>query len=120
MSWETFAIVLSSLGGFELIKWAFNWFSHRKSAHRLVKAQADQAEVKANHGEWELMEREITFLQEQLIDKEKRFAEQTEVLRATNKSLLEAEKRVASLEAERELKLCERRACKRRLPQSGY
>lgn len=120
MNWDTLVLVITSIGGFEAIKWLINWFFNKENNIRLSKAQADQAEASADHGEWELMEREITFLQEQLIEKERRFAEQTELLRATNRALLDAEKKVTALEAERELKLCERRGCRRREPQSGY
>lgn len=64
---------------------------------------------------------------EQLKQKEERFQEQTMVVRQLNKDLvdktvaigtLQAEN--AELKAERKLKLCERRGCAKRQPQSGY
>ena len=50
-------------------------------------------------------------MQEQLAKKEERFAEQTEIVRKLN---ARTTYRVARLEAERSMKLCERRGCAQR------
>ncbi len=52
--------------------------------------------------------------------KEERFVEQTELVRRQNTQILDLAKQNESLLAERKLKLCERRNCKERQPQSGY
>ena len=63
----------------------------------------------------------------QLLEKEQRFYEQTDELRKTTGELLAAERRiselngeVSELKAERRMKLCERRNCAQREPQSGF
>ena len=65
--------------------------------------------------------------EQQLAAKEQRFADQTEVLRTAQRELLEMTvengklaARIAALEAERAMKLCERKGCAQRQPQSGY
>jgi hypothetical protein len=99
--------VLSALGGWELVKYLLN----RKTNARLNDAQADESEV---------LSKTNVFLQEQLAKKEERFAEQTEIVRKLNAENIELTARVARLEAERSMKLCERRGCAQREPQSGY
>ena len=64
---------------------------------------------------------------EQLKQKEERFQDQTMVVRQLNKDLVDKtviignlQSENAELKAERKLKLCERRGCAKRQPQSGY
>lgn len=118
-----FISVIGALGGWEAIK----WFLNRKDNQRVTGADADKKETEADADEFHLLREQIEFLQKQLLDKETRFAEQTNVVRDLNRQLLESsviigkrDARVAELEAERNLKLCERRGCGRREPQSGY
>ena len=101
--------MLLALGGFEFIKWVFG----RKTDKRLQEASADSSEFGV------LKETNI-FLQEQLKLKEERFAEQTQVVRKLTTDNLELTREVAMLKTERGLKLCERRNCVQREPQSGY
>ena len=115
--------VLGTLGGFELVKWLFT----RKSSRRVERANADVAETNAERDEFSLLRERLEFGERQLLEKEQRFQEQTELVRSLNTQLLEktvelgrAEARIASLEAERTMKLCERRGCCDRIPQSGY
>lgn len=115
--------LLAALGGLEFLKWLWT----RKSKARLAAAEADAAELKASADEYHLLKERIDNLNEQLANKEKRFDEQTQLLRQTNKDLLEQIKengllaaKIAALEAERAMKLCQVRNCAKREPQSGY
>ena len=101
--------LLVSLGGWELIKWLLN----RKSNKRMAEAQADDSE-------FSVLSKTNTFLQEQLAKKEERFAEQTDRIRTLTSENIQLTGRVARLEAERSMKLCEVRNCPNRKPQSGY
>lgn len=105
--------VLTALGGFEFIKWLVNWFTNRKNNKRENDASADDSE-------FSVLRKQIEFLQEQLLNKEKRFAAQTDALRDATRKELELTREVTMLKTERSLKLCERRMCAERQPQSGY
>lgn len=110
MDWISVAVtVITSLGGFEFIKWAVT----RKYGKRVDEATADDSE-------FGVLRKQIEFLQEQLLKEEERFAAQTDVLRATTARELELTRKVSVLQTERGLKLCERRNCANREPQSGY
>ena len=74
-----------------------------------------------------MLKERIDNLNQQLMNKEKRFDEQTSLLRQTNKELMEEIKKngllaaeIAELKAERAMKLCKVRNCAQREPQSGY
>lgn len=115
--------LLAALGGLEFLKWLWT----RKSKARLAAAEADAAELKASADEYHLLKERIDNLNQQLSNKENRFDEQTQLLRQTNKELLEQIKengllaaKIAALEAERAMKLCQVRNCVKREPQSGY
>lgn len=101
--------VLTTLGGAELFKWLLN----RKANSRIKEAEADTSE-------FTVLRDTMIFLEQQLKKKEELFAEQTEVVRKLNAENLELTRKNAMLEAERELKLCKRRNCGQREPQSGY
>lgn len=101
--------VLATMGGFEFIK----WLTTRKYGKRMDEATADNSE-------FGVLERTNKFLQEQMLLKEQRFAEQTQVVRKLTSENIELTRKVAMLETERSLKLCERRGCADRQPQSLY
>lgn len=105
----TIVTIISTLGGWEAIRYLIN----RKTNKRIAEAQADTSE-------FSVLRDTVIFLQKQLQDKEVRFAEQTDLVRKLNAENLELTRDSAMLRAERELKLCERRNCPRREPQSGY
>lgn len=101
--------ILGGIGGFEGVKWLFN----RKRAART--------------DEFKLLRETNEFLQTQQLEKEKRFAEQTQVLRATQRELLETTRReaesgishaqaVAALKVELARVRCEDTDCPFRLP----
>ena len=113
MDWTAFITaiggVIIALGGFESVKWLLN----RKNNKRESEASADDSE-------FSVLRKQIEFLQEQLLKKEERFAEQTDALRDATRKELELTREVTMLKTERSLKLCERRMCAERQPQSGY
>ncbi len=115
--------VIASLGGFEFVKWLFI----RRSNKRIAVAQANSKEIEVETDEFHLLRERLELSDRQLLEKEQRFYEQTLLVRKLNKQLLEKTNengalsaRISSLEAERAMKLCERRGCERREPQSGY
>ena len=117
MNWvEVLALVLGSLGGLEFIKWLFT----RKSNSRVAEAKADS-------DEFHYLKERIEFADKQLLEKEQRFHEQTDMVRDLNRQLLEKQTKIGDLKAEksellaeRRMKLCEKKGCKYREPQSGY
>lgn len=115
--------LIAALGGIEFLKWLWT----RKSKARMAAAEADAAELKVEKDEFQLIRERLQYSDQQLMEKEQRFNEQTNLLRETNRQLLEQIKengllsaKVASLEAERAMKLCQVRMCPKREPQSGY
>ena len=137
MNWGEFGLILGSVGGFELIKWIFT----RKSSKRVEKAQADDAEYESYQKQIDRYEerladkdRIIAEKDAQLIDKERKYHdisdkyhEQTLLLREVQAKLLKKEEecgdkkaKISELLAERKMKLCERKGCGQRIPQSGY
>lgn len=112
----TMITIISTLGGWECIKYLIN----RKARKRIEHSEAEKKENEADHSEFEVLRDTMLFLQEQLKDKEIRFAEQTDLVRSLNAKNLELAGEVTSLKVERSLKLCEKKGCKGREPQSGY
>lgn len=105
----TVASVLGTLGGWEMIKYLLN----RKTNNRKAEAEADSSE-------FSVLRDTVIFLEHQLQQKEERFAEQTNLVRKLTNENLELTRENSMLKTERGLKLCERRNCVNREPQSGY
>lgn len=119
----TIATIVTALGGWEAVKWLVN----RKSNQRIAEATAEEKELKNDVDEFHFLRERLEFKDKQLMEKEERFAEQTDLVRQLNKQLLDqtiaygkvmAEN--SALKAERAMKLCEVRGCQSRQPQSGY
>ncbi|MBO5351414.1 MAG: hypothetical protein J6A66_07415 [Alistipes sp.] len=122
--------MIGCLGGLEFIKWLFT----RKANSKIADAQADSAKIQAEEDEFHLKKERLKFADEQLLEQEKRYAdlsdkyyEQTLLVRKLNEQAIEREQtigqqkaEIAELKAERKMKLCERRGCDKRVPQSGY
>lgn len=106
---ETLMAMLGSLGGWELVKYLIN----RKSNARISEAEADSAE-------FHILKEQIEFLQEQLKQKEERFAEQTQLVRNLNSEVIELTKTKGVLELELQKYRCIRAKCAQREPQNGY
>lgn len=97
------------MGGIEAVKWLYT----RKANARLADAQAEGEE-------WQTLRNVTEFLQTSIKDKEERFSEQTAIVRQQNRDLLEAEKRIASLEIELAKVRCDDLNCPFRLPPNAY
>lgn len=105
----TIATIIATLGGWETIK----YFLNRKTNKRKAEAEADSVE-------FTVLRQSVEFLQVQLQNKEKRFAEEIEVVRKLTTENLQLTSENVKLKTERSLRLCERRNCAQREPQSGY
>lgn len=105
----TIATIIATLGGWETIK----YFLNRKTNKRKAEAEADSVE-------FTVLRQSVEFLQVQLQNKEKRFAQEIEVVRKLTTENLQLTSENVKLKTERSLKLCERRNCAQREPQSGY
>ena len=119
----TICTVVGALGGLEFIKWWYN----RKARTEVEKAEADIAKIKADADEFRYLRERIEMLDKDSLAKEQRFNDQITHIRDLNRQIvaLEIEKgdlkaEVSALKAERKMKLCERRGCSQREPQSGY
>lgn len=130
MEWHTIIALVGALGGFELVKFLFN----RKANRKVANAEAESARIKAEEDEFHLKRERLKFADEQLLEMERQRAdlsaknyEQTLLIRKLNEQAIEREQtigqlkaEIAELKAERKMKLCERRGCADRQPQSGY
>lgn len=107
--------VLTAMGGWELVKHLLN----RKANKKKHEAEAEVAETKADTEEFHLLKEQLEFCQQQLVEKEIRFAEQTEHVRKLNQKIFEQAKEIATLEiakAHAKTWRCEKGKCKLRLP----
>lgn len=116
MSWEIVITLIGSLGGLEFLKYILN----RKSNKRITESEADKKETEADTDEFHLLKETIEFLQEQLRQKEERFADQTDRLRKSQEREFELMKENTDLKLELANKRCERKRCGQREPQNGY
>ena len=119
MNWEIIITVISTLGGFEGIKWWMN----RKTNARMLDIKADSDEFHLLRDRLDTADRHLLEKEKQLYEKEQRFHEQTLMVREIQKQLLdktqengELKAEISALKAERAMKLCERRGCINREP----
>ena len=98
-----------------------------ESNERIAQANAENIELKNEVDEFHFLRERLEFKEKEMMEKEKRFVEQTELVRTLNKQLLDQtiengklQARISELETERKMKLCERKGCAQREPQSGY
>ncbi len=123
MNWEVIITVLSSGALFESIKWWMN----RKTNARMQEIKADSDEFHLLRERLDVADKHLLEKEKQLYDKEQRFHEQTLLVRDLQKQLLDKQMEIgdqkaeiSALKAERAMKLCERKGCHERQPQSGY
>ena len=123
MDWSTILAIITTLGGFETVKWWMN----RKTNARMLDIKADSDEFHLLRERLDVADKHLLEKEKQLYDKEQRFHEQTLIVRDLQKQLLDKaqdigdmKSELSALKAERAMKLCERKGCKDRQPQSGY
>lgn len=104
-----FFALITAFGGWEAIK----YFANRKSNKRVAEAEADGSE-------FDVLAKTNQFLQEQLQEKEERFAAQTDRLRKLTDELIELQKDKATVELELQSHRCVVKACPKRKPQNWY
>lgn len=131
MDWLTF---ISAVVGATLAGGGISGLFYIGAIRKLKSAEAESAQTKAEGDEFHLKRERLQFADEQLLEKDKRYAElsakyyeQTLLVRKLNEQAVEREQligqqkaEIAELKAERKMKLCERRGCAERLPQSGF
>lgn len=113
---STIASMSAVLGGWELIKYMLNIRNNK----RKERAEADKAEAEANGAEFGVLRETVEFLQQQLKDKEERFAEQTDRLRKVQDDYFKLLKEDAQKDLELQKYRCVRPKCLDREPQNGY
>lgn len=123
MNWENIITLITILGGFEGLKWWMN----RKTNARILDIEADNKEFQLIRERLEVADKHLLEKEKQLYEKEQRFHEQTLLVRDLQKQLLDQmqtigdqKAEISELKAERAMKLCERKQCRDRVPQSGY
>lgn len=120
MNWEglitTICGMIGVLGGWEMIKYLIN----RKSNQRINESEADKRETEADSAEFHLLRETSEFLQQQLRQKEERFAEQTELVRKLNTEVIELTKEKGQLELSLQKYKCVVPKCPKREPQNGF
>lgn len=113
MSLEIVVTILGTILGSQTVTEILRWIRNRHTDNRIAEAQADASE-------FTVLRDTVIFLEQRLKEKEERFAQQTDLVRKLNKENLDLTSENVRLKTERSLKLCERRNCAQREPQSGY
>ena len=106
---EIITAVIAALGGWEAIR----YFINRKTNKRKEEAEADSVE-------FGVLRETVTFLQQQLHEKEQRFCEQTGRLRKVQDAYFALMKEKQQIELELQRFRCVRPKCAQREPQNGY
>lgn len=134
MSVENIVTMVTCMGGVTGITELVRWWLGRKTDARKAESEADLSEVKSKVEEFHLWEERCSVaekhnmqLTERMHTEMERYHEQTLLVRDQNKQLLERadiiadlKEEISALKAERAMKLCERKGCEKRIPQSGY
>lgn len=105
--------LIGALGGFELIKLIFRWLTSRKTDKRIAEAEADKSE-------FNLLKETIQFLQQQLMEKEERFAEQTQLVRRQNQQIIDLTNALAEEKMAHKMDECQDKNCPFREPPKAY
>jgi uncharacterized coiled-coil protein SlyX len=106
---QTVATIVAAIGGWEAIRYLINW-----------KTNGRKAEAEADSVEFSVLRDAVEFLQQQLKDKEVRFAEQTDQVRKLNAEILEITKAKGAVDLELQKYRCVVPKCQNRDPQNGY
>lgn len=111
--WQAAVAVLGALGGLDLLKWTANLVLNRRNNARMADSQADLSE-------FHTMKEMIEFLQQQLKEKEERFAEQTGLVRSLNGEVISLTQAKAAVELDHALHRCDNLTCPHRLPPNAF
>lgn len=113
---ETTTAIGAAIGGWEFIKYMLNIRTNK----RRERSEADKAKAEADSADFAVLRETTEFLQQQLHDKEERFANQTDRLRRVQDDYFELLKTHAKTELELQQYRCVRPKCQQREPQNGY
>ena len=120
---EVSASMGTVIGGWEFIKYMLNIRTNKRkerSEADKAKAEADKAEAEASSADFSVLRETVEFLQQQLKDKEERFANQTDRLRKVQDDYFELLKTDAQKDLELQRFRCVRPKCAQREPKNGY
>lgn len=109
MNWEILVAIIGALGGIEGVKYLVT----RKENKRIARAEAVAGELKT-------LKETTEFLQQQLQEKELRFADQTKRLRETQNALYKETEKRHKAELELSLKRCNDIHCPFREPPTAH
>lgn len=124
MTWEVIVTIISAVLGSQTLVELIRIFRNRKTDGRIEEAHADNEEFRT-------LRELCTFLQQQLKDKEERFADQTQLVRGLNTEVIQLTREKADVEleyerykAKAELELekvrCNDKPCPWREPPNAY
>lgn len=122
--YEIVVCILGAIGGLDFIKFLTKSIFNRKNNARMADSEADASE-------FHVLQEEIVFLQQQIKDKEERFADQTNLARKQNAEILELTNNLATAEIENAKEIaaleiqmmqvkCVDKNCPFRLPPNAY
>lgn len=120
MNWEIISTIIGTILGSQAITEIVRWVKNRHTDARIEEAHADSEEFST-------LRELCTFLQQQLKDKEERFADQTQLVRKLNTEVIQQTKERAEVELEyahykahAELTRCNNKPCPWREPPNIY
>lgn len=116
---DIFSIVASmgaAVGGWEFTKYLLNIRTNKRKEHY----EADKAKAEAKSADFDVLRETTEFLQQQLKEKEERFANQTERLRKVQDDYFTLLQEKAKVDLELQRFRCVRPKCAQREPQNGY
>lgn len=116
---DTLQIIAEILGTLSIWE-ATRYLINRNTNKRKEVAEAKKQEAEASTSEFSGLREYNEFLQKQLIEKEERFVEQTNLLRQKQTEVLELTKEKGQLELELQRYRCVRKGCPNREPQNGF
>lgn len=109
MTWEALTLIIGAIGGLEGVRYFVNWRENR----RIERAKATGSELQT-------IKDTNQFLQQQLLEKEQRFAEQTKRLRETQDLFFKEKERRHKAELELSVKRCNDIHCPFREPPTAH
>lgn len=90
MDWQLICTIIGTVLGGQSVIELLKWFRNRKTEGRIAEAHADSEEFAT-------LSQTNLFLQQQLKDKEERFAEQTNLVRKLNTEVIQITKEKAAI-----------------------
>lgn len=113
---ELTAAMGTAIGGWEFVKYMLNIRTNK----RKEKSEADKAQSEAKSEDFKVLRETTEFLQQQLKEKEERFASQTDRLRKVQDDYFELLQKNAQTELDLQRFRCVRPKCAQREPKNGY